>query len=86
MKLKINFFAIIIFIIHFESIKLKTLYEYYANESITSGLIADENGFHLNGKEITIFSGDFHYFRVHQNDWRPVLTKMRAAGLNAVSN
>jgi hypothetical protein len=66
------------------SAELPTLYEYYTSGGIKSGLKAEGNNFTLNGKEITIFSGSFHYFRVHQNKWRETLLKFKAAGLNAV--
>ncbi|XP_060526562.1 beta-galactosidase-1-like protein 2 [Cylas formicarius] len=59
-------------------------YEYYAGDGIVSGLNADQRYFLLNGKNITIFSGAFHYFRVHKSSWRDRLRKMRAAGLNTV--
>lgn len=64
--------------------ELPTLYEYYTKGGIKSGLEANGDKFHLNGKEITIFGGSFHYFRVHQDNWRVTLKKFKAAGLNAV--
>ncbi len=66
------------------SAELPTLYEYYTSGGIKSGLKAEGNHFTLNGKEITIFSGSFHYFRVHHLKWRETLLKFKAAGLNAV--
>ncbi|XP_050293705.1 beta-galactosidase-1-like protein 2 [Anthonomus grandis grandis] len=63
---------------------LPTNYEYYAGDGVSSGLNADQKYFLLNGKNITIFSGAFHYFRVHPSQWRDRLRKMRAAGLNTV--
>ena len=62
-----------------------SLYEYYAPEGVvTSGLVAEGSTFQLNGKDLTILSGSFHYFRVHPDYWRETLRKMRAAGLNSV--
>ena len=63
---------------------LQTNYEYYTSGGIKSGLEANGDNFHLNGKQITIFSGSLHPFRVHQNKWKETLLKFRAAGLNAV--
>ncbi|KAG8233443.1 hypothetical protein J437_LFUL010554, partial [Ladona fulva] len=63
---------------------LPTLYEYYSEGGIKSSLEAPESGFKLNGKDITIFSGAIHYFRLHPNYWRDRLRKLRAAGLNTV--
>lgn len=60
-------------------------YEYYAPDGVVKeGLVAEGDGFTLNGKPIVIFSGAFHYFRVHPAYWRDTLKKLRAAGLNAV--
>jgi beta-galactosidase len=66
------------------SAELPTLYEHYTSGGIKSGLKAEGSHFTLNGKEITIFGGEFHYFRVHHQKWREVLLKFKAAGLNAV--
>ncbi|KAF5275963.1 hypothetical protein FQA39_LY00759 [Lamprigera yunnana] len=63
---------------------LPTLYEHYTAGGISSGLSADQNYFTLNGKNITIYSGALHYFRVPKLYWRDRLQKMRAAGLNTV--
>ncbi|XP_066141163.1 beta-galactosidase-1-like protein 2 [Euwallacea fornicatus] len=63
---------------------LSTNYEYFTADGITSGLNADQRDFLLNGKTITIFSGAFHYFRVHQSQWRDRLRKIRAADFNTV--
>ena len=68
------------------SSEMPTLYEYYTQGGIKSGLEASGDRFRLNGKEITIFGGSFHYFRVHQNNWRHILRKFKAAGLNSVSD
>ncbi|KAL1509805.1 hypothetical protein ABEB36_004486 [Hypothenemus hampei] len=64
--------------------ELPTNYEYYTNNGIVSGLSANQSDFLLNGKNITILSGAFHYFRVHPNYWRDRLRNMRAAGLNTI--
>ncbi|XP_022901587.2 beta-galactosidase-1-like protein 2 [Onthophagus taurus] len=64
---------------------LPSLYEYYAGAgAITSGLNIDKPYFTLNGKNITILSGAFHYFRVPKEYWSDRLRKMRASGLNTV--
>ncbi|KAJ8965799.1 hypothetical protein NQ314_003897 [Rhamnusium bicolor] len=63
---------------------LPTSYEYYTNGGITEGLSDNQDYFMLNGKNITIYSGSFHYFRVPRAYWRDRLRKMRAAGLNTV--
>ncbi|CAG9772542.1 unnamed protein product [Ceutorhynchus assimilis] len=67
-----------------EGAPLPTLYEYYTEGDIKSGLNADQNYFTLNGKNITLYSGAMHYFRTPKQLWRDRLRKMRAAGLNAV--
>jgi hypothetical protein len=74
----INFLGLII------AEDLPTNYEYYTSGGIKSGLVAEGDNFTLNGKEIRIFSGSLHYFRVPREYWRDRLLKMRAAGLNAV--
>jgi hypothetical protein len=67
------------------SAQQQTVYEYYSAGGITEGLVADDRQFfRLNGKEIRIFGGSLHYFRVHPDYWRDRLRKFRAAGLNAV--
>lgn len=63
---------------------LPTLYDYYTAGGITTGLSANQSYFTLNDKNITIYSGAMHYFRVPKEYWRDRLRKMRAAGLNAV--
>ena len=62
-----------------------TLYDYFSEGGINSGLVADDRDtFVLNGKDLTIFGGSLHYFRVHPDYWRDRLKKFRAAGLNAI--
>lgn len=61
-----------------------TLYEYYTEEGIKVGLETLPDTFQLNKKNITIFSGAIHYFRVHPDYWRDRIRKLRAAGFNAV--
>lgn len=63
---------------------LPTLYEYYTAGGINAGLSADKQYFTLNERNITLYSGAMHYFRVPKEYWRDRLRKMRAAGLNAV--
>ena len=63
----------------------QTVYEYFTAGGINSGLVADDpEFFELNGKQFKIFSGSFHYFRIHPEYWRDRLRKYRAAGLNAI--
>lgn len=64
--------------------ELPTLYEYYTKGGIIAGLETLPDAFQLNKKNITIFSGTIHYFRVHPDYWRDRLRKLRAAGFNAV--
>ncbi|XP_063930668.1 beta-galactosidase-1-like protein 2 [Zophobas morio] len=68
----------------FASCALPTLYEYYTGDGISSGLSVDQPYFTLNGKNITIYGGAMHYFRVPPQHWRDRLRKLRAAGLNTV--
>ncbi|XP_018575329.1 beta-galactosidase-1-like protein 2 [Anoplophora glabripennis] len=63
---------------------LPTLYEYYTGGGVVSGLSDKQPYFTLNDKNITIYSGAFHYFRVPRANWRDRLRKMRSAGLNTV--
>lgn len=77
-------FSFLVFFHVISSEELPTNYEYYTSEGIHSGLSIDQPYFQLNGKNITIFSGAFHYFRLHPDYWRDRLRKMRAAGLNTV--
>jgi len=63
---------------------LPTLYEHYTSGGISAGLSADQPYFTLNNKNITLYSGALHYFRVPQEYWRDRMRKMRAAGLNTV--
>jgi hypothetical protein len=66
------------------SADLPTLYEYYTEGGINSGLSVDQPYFTLNGKNISIYSGAMHYFRVPPELWQDRLRKLRAAGLNTV--
>ncbi|XP_063230040.1 beta-galactosidase-1-like protein 3 isoform X1 [Bacillus rossius redtenbacheri] len=64
--------------------ELPTVYEYFTAGGIHSALTTLPDTFQLNGRNITIFSGAIHYFRVHPGLWRDRLRKLRAAGFNAV--
>ncbi|PSN41039.1 hypothetical protein C0J52_17739, partial [Blattella germanica] len=64
--------------------ELPTLYEYYTEGGIVAGLETLPDTFQLNKKNITLFSGAIHYFRVHPEYWRDRLRKLRAAGFNTV--
>jgi hypothetical protein len=66
------------------SADLPTLYEYYTEGGIKSGLSVDQPYFTLNGKNISIYSGAMHYFRIPPELWQDRLRKLRAAGLNTV--
>ena len=44
----------------------------------------DEKDFYLDGKKIALHSGAIHYFRVHPNDWRDRLLKLKECGLNCL--
>ncbi|XP_967722.2 beta-galactosidase-1-like protein 2 [Tribolium castaneum] len=61
-----------------------SLYEHYTSGGVTSGLSTNQSYFTLNSKNITLYSGALHYFRVPQQYWRDRLRKLRAAGLNTV--
>ncbi|KAJ3664571.1 hypothetical protein Zmor_000127 [Zophobas morio] len=63
---------------------LPTVYEYYTGDGVTSGLSVDQPYFTLNDKNISIYSGTMHYFRIPPQHWRDRLRKLRAAGLNTV--
>lgn len=63
---------------------LPTNYEYYTSRGIKAGLSIDKPHFTLNDRNISIYSGAMHYFRVPRPYWRDRLRKMRAAGLNTV--
>ena len=62
-----------------------TSFEYFSDGGITEGLKADNRDyFELNGKQMTIYGGSFHYFRIHPKLWRDRMRKYRAAGLNTL--
>ncbi|CAH1164830.1 unnamed protein product [Phyllotreta striolata] len=63
---------------------LPTLYQHYTAGGIHSGLNADKPYFTLNDRNVTLYSGSLHYFRVPKAYWRDRLRKLRAAGLNAI--
>ncbi|KAG5864889.1 hypothetical protein JTB14_031307 [Gonioctena quinquepunctata] len=63
---------------------IPSLFEYYTEGGIKSGLSDNQTYFTLNNKNITLFSGALHYFRVPKKYWRDRLRKYRSAGLNAV--
>lgn len=63
---------------------LPTNYEHYTTGGIKWGLDANSPKFYLNAKEIWIYSGALHYFRVPRAYWKDRLRQMRAAGLNTV--
>lgn len=46
----------------------------------------DDHAFTIDGKPLSIWSGEFHYWRLPSPDaWRDVLQKMKAGGFNAAS-
>ncbi|KAK9881123.1 hypothetical protein WA026_014471 [Henosepilachna vigintioctopunctata] len=61
-----------------------TIYEYFTLPRIETGLSSNQSYFTLNRRNITLYSGSLHYFRVPKPYWRDRLRKIRAAGLNAV--
>ncbi|ODN01563.1 Beta-galactosidase-1-like protein 2 [Orchesella cincta] len=64
---------------------LPMVYEYFRNSSSNVvGLVAEADGFKLNGKKLKIMSGAMHYFRIHPDLWRDRLKKLRAMGANTV--
>nr|CAD7194984.1 unnamed protein product [Timema douglasi] len=67
-----------------ETMSLPTLYKHYTQGGVVVGLETPPDGFKLNKKDIIIFSGAIHYFRVHPAQWRDRLRKLRAAGFNTV--
>ncbi len=83
MNLKLLSLFLVIFI-SYSNCAEQTLYEYYTSGGIKSGLEAKSEHFTLNGKEIRLFSGSLHYFRVPYQYWKDRLLKFKAAGLNAV--
>lgn len=62
----------------------KSVYEHFAGTTVSTGLVAENKVFTLNGKYIRIISGAIHYFRVHPEQWRDRLRKLRAMGANTV--
>ncbi|XP_049939913.1 beta-galactosidase-1-like protein 2 [Schistocerca serialis cubense] len=70
--------------VHCQDEELQPVLTYYQGSSIESGLVADADGFHLNNKSLTIFSGALHYFRVHPSYWEDRIAKISAMGLVAV--
>ncbi|XP_044259368.1 beta-galactosidase-1-like protein 2 [Tribolium madens] len=66
------------------NVTLPSLYEYYTSGGIKTGLSANQSYFTLNNRNVTLYSGAMHYFRVPRQYWRDRLRKMRAAGLNTV--
>ncbi|KAJ3664570.1 hypothetical protein Zmor_000126 [Zophobas morio] len=85
MKTKFSTLAFQLFLAFASSADLPTLYQYYTSDGITSGLSVDQPYFTLNGKNITLYSGEMHYFRIPPQYWRDRLRKLRAAGLNTVA-
>ena len=51
---------------------------------LAAGITYDHDCFAIDGRDVFIYSGGFHYFRCPEPLWRDRLEKMRAAGLNAV--
>ncbi|WP_139650735.1 beta-galactosidase [Tessaracoccus massiliensis] len=46
----------------------------------------DKNSYMVDGERLVIWSGELHHWRVpHEDGWRDVFQKLRAAGFNAVS-
>lgn len=62
----------------------KSLYSFYTDGGIETGLTYEGRKFFLNGKPFQIFSGSLHYFRLHPNSWKESIQKMRHCHLNTV--
>lgn len=78
-------YLIIFFLLRFSSgTELPTLFEYYTEGGIKEGLNDNKPFFTLNNKNITIYSGSLHYFRVPKQYWQDRMRKYRAAGLIAI--
>ncbi|MFD4263695.1 beta-galactosidase, partial [Streptomyces sp. NPDC058534] len=46
----------------------------------------DDKSLKIDGERLTVWSGEFHYWRLPSPDqWRDVLQKLKASGFNAVS-
>ncbi|XP_023022376.2 beta-galactosidase-1-like protein 3 [Leptinotarsa decemlineata] len=77
-------FACFVIVSNYVFAELPSLYQYYTEDGIDYGLDDGDVYFRLNNKNITLFSGALHYFRVPKEYWGDRLRKYRAAGLNAV--
>ncbi|AHI00899.1 glycoside hydrolase family 35 protein [Kutzneria albida] len=55
-----------------------------AQAGSTRGLTVHGDQFLLDGKPFQIISGAIHYFRIHPDQWRDRLSRLRALGLNTV--
>ncbi|WP_157560940.1 beta-galactosidase [Humibacter albus] len=56
------------------------------NDGASHKVTYDSKSIKVDGQRLTVFSGEFHYWREPStSDWRDVFQKMRAAGFNAVS-
>lgn len=44
----------------------------------------DKDSFYIDGKPFRMLAGDFHYFRIHQNDWEKRLDLAVDFGLNTI--
>ncbi|MFB9834275.1 beta-galactosidase [Actinoallomurus acaciae] len=57
-----------------------------SGSAVTHSVTYDGYSFMIDGRRTYIWSGEFHYFRLPNQDlWRDVFQKMKAAGFNAVS-
>ena len=45
----------------------------------------DKNSFYVDGKPVSLISGEFHYFRVPNPDWRKRLILLKESGANCVA-
>lgn len=45
----------------------------------------DEKSFLLDGKRVFLFSGELHYWRIPQEEWAERISRLKAAGFNAIS-
>lgn len=50
----------------------------------TKKISYDHEAFQIDGRDVAIYSGSMHYWRCAPGQWRDVLVKMKAAGINTV--
>ena len=53
---------------------------------MTGQFYAKDGQFFLNGKQVFIQAGEFHYFRTPEDQWEDRLNLLKQAGFNAVAS